>query len=90
MEAIIGYAMAISLITIGFTEMVKRTIQINHNLIPPLAVVIGVVVSIVTHFIPELVPDMSIQAQLLSGVVSGLMATGIWETVRIRDKKNKE
>lgn len=90
MEAIITYAMAISLITIGFTEMVKRTIQINRNLIPPLAVVIGVVVSIVTHFIPELVPDMSIQAQLLSGVVSGLMATGIWETVRNRDKKNKE
>src|SRR5699024_9375470 len=77
MEQIIAFAGVISVITIALTEVIKRTKAIPKNIIP--------IISILTAFIPEIVSELSIAGRLLAGLISGLMATGIWET--FKDKK---
>ena len=52
--------------------------------------VIGLVIGGVTIFIPEIVSELSVAGRLLAGLISGLMATGIWETFKNKNKKNKE
>ena len=48
------------------------------NIIPIISMVIGVAVGGITVFIPEIVTELSIAGRLLAGLISGLMATGIW------------
>lgn len=85
MEQIIAFSGIISVITIALTEVVKRTKAIPKNIIPIISIFIGVVVGGLTAFIPEIVSELSIAGRLLAGLISGLMATGIWET--FKDKK---
>ncbi|MGL4008856.1 holin [Staphylococcus nepalensis] len=85
MEQIIAFAGIISVITIALTEVIKRTKAIPKNIIPIISIFIGVVVGGLTAFIPEIVSELSIAGRLLAGLISGLMATGIWET--FKDKK---
>ena len=85
MEQIIAFAGVISVITIALTEVIKRTKAIPKNIIPIISIFIGVVVGGLTAFIPEIVSELSIAGRLLAGLISGLMATGIWET--FKDKK---
>lgn len=85
MEQIITFAGIISVITIALTEVIKRTKAIPKNIIPIISIFIGVVVGGLTAFIPEIVSELSIAGRLLAGLISGLMATGIWET--FKDKK---
>ena len=85
MEQIIAFAGVISVITIVLTEVIKRTKAIPKNIIPIISIFIGVIVGGLTAFIPEIVSELSIAGRLLAGLISGLMATGIWET--FKDKK---
>ncbi|MEB5784145.1 holin [Staphylococcus pseudoxylosus] len=87
MEQIIALAGIISVITIALTEVVKRTKTIPKNFIPIVSMVIGIVIGGVTIFIPEIVSELSVAGRLLAGLISGLMATGIWETFK---NKNSE
>ncbi|MEX6262102.1 hypothetical protein AB6F19_08590 [Staphylococcus haemolyticus] len=93
MESIIAFATVISVITIALTQLVKQ-VGVPKNIVPLIAIGIGVVLGGITAFIPEIVTELSIGGRLLAGLISGLMATGIWETVRPRtgstkDKNNK-
>ena len=93
MEQIIAFATVISAITIALTQLVKQA-GVSKNIVPLIAIGIGIVLGGITAFIPELVTGLSIGGRLLAGLISGLMATGVWETVRTRtgstkDKKNK-
>lgn len=90
MEQIITFAGIISVLTIALTEVIKRTKAIPKNIIPIISIVIGVVVGGLTAFIPEIVSELSIAGRLLAGLISGLMATGIWETLRTREGSTKE
>lgn len=85
MEQIIAFAGVISVITIALTEVIKRTKAIPKNIIPIISIFIGVIIGGLTAFIPEIVSELSIAGRLLAGLISGLMATGIWET--FKDKK---
>ncbi|MEY8603522.1 holin [Staphylococcus nepalensis] len=85
MEQIIAFAGVISVITIALTEVIKRTKAIPKNIIPIISIFIGVIVGGLTAFIPEIVSELSVAGRLLAGLISGLMATGIWET--FKDKK---
>ena len=93
MESIIAFATVISVITIALTQLVKQAqAGVPKNVVPLIA--IGIVLGGITAFIPEIVTELSIGGRLLAGLISGLMATGIWETVRPRtgstkDKNNK-
>lgn len=92
MESIIAFATVISVITIALTQLVKQA-GVPKNVVPLIAIGIGIVLGGITAFIPEIVTELSIGGRLLAGLISGLMATGIWETVRTRtstkDKNNK-
>lgn len=88
MEQIIAFAGIISVITIALTEVIKRTKTIPKNFIPIVSMVIGIVTGGITIFIPEIVTELSIAGRLLAGLISGLMATGIWEM--FKNKNNKQ
>lgn len=90
MEQIIAFAEIISVITIALTEVIKRTKAIPKNIIPIISIFIGVIVGGLTAFIPEIVSELSIAGRLLAGLISGLMATGIWETFKDKKGSNKD
>ncbi|MBG3873689.1 hypothetical protein E6X09_04405 [Staphylococcus xylosus] len=88
MEQIIAFAGIISVITIALTEVIKRTKTIPKNFIPIVSMVIGILIGGITIFIPEIVSELSVAGRLLAGLISGLMATGIWETFKNKNGKN--
>ncbi|MFZ7648280.1 holin [Staphylococcus saprophyticus] len=90
MEQIIAFAGVISVLTIAITEVLKRIKGIPKTIIPALSMLIGVVIGGVTVFIPEIVTELSFGGRLLAGLISGLMATGLWETFKKRDGRTKE
>ncbi|MEB8071557.1 holin [Staphylococcus xylosus] len=90
MEQIIAFAGIISVITIALTQVIKKSSVVPKNIIPIISMVIGVVVGGITVFIPEIVTELSLAGRLLAGLISGLMATGIWETLRTREGSTKE
>lgn len=90
MEQIIAFAGIISVITIALTQVVKKASVVPKNIIPIISMVIGVAVGGVTAFIPEIVTELSIAGRLLAGLISGLMATGIWETLSKREGNTKK
>lgn len=89
MESIIAFATVISVITIALTQLVKQA-GVPKNIVPLIAIVIGILLGGTSAFIPELVTELSIGGRLLAGLISGLMATGIWETVRTRTGSTKD
>lgn len=84
MEQIIAFAGIISVITIALTQVIKKASVVPKNIIPIISMVIGVAVGGITVFIPEIVTELSIAGRLLAGLISGLMATGLWETFKKR------
>lgn len=90
MEQIITFAGILSAITIALTEVIKRTNTIPKNIIPLISIVIGVVIGGISNYIPELVSELSLSGHLLAGLISGLMATGIWETLSKREGNTKK
>ncbi|MGK3149510.1 holin [Staphylococcus shinii] len=90
MEQIIAFAGVIALITGGIVTVIKKTKFIPKNYLPVVAMVIGALIGGVSEFIPELVTDLSFGGRLLAGLISGLMATGIWETFKNREGVNVE
>lgn len=91
MEQIIAFAGVISVITIALVQVLKKLNIVPKNWLPVAGMVVGVVIGSVTTFIPEIVSELSIGGRLLAGLISGLMATGIWETFKNRGgtKANK-
>lgn len=90
MEQIISFATIISILTIGIVQVVKQTGSINKNIIPLISIVIGGVIGGISVFIPELFTELSTGARILGGVISGLMATGLWETGKQRSGNTKD
>lgn len=90
MEQIIAFAGVISVITIALVQVFKKLKVVPKNWLPVAGMVLGIVIGGITNFIPEIVTELSLGGRLLSGLVSGLMATGIWETFKNRQGKNTE
>ena len=91
MESIIAFATVISVITIALTQLVKQGVP--KNVVPLIAIGIGIVLGGITRLFLKLLPNYQLVV-VCFGLISGLMATGIWETVRTRtgstkDKNNK-
>ena len=84
MEQIIAFSGVIAVITGAITEVVKRTKKVPKNYLPAVAMIIGLIIGGTTTFVPEIVSELSIGGRLLAGLISGLMATGIWETFKNR------
>lgn len=66
------------------------TSKMFELIVPLIAIGIGILLGGISAFIPELVTELSIGGRLLAGLISGLMATGIWETVRTRTGSTKD
>lgn len=88
MEQIIAFASVISVITIALVQVLKKLNVVPKNWLPVAGMVIGVIIGAVSVFIPEIVSELSFGGRLLAGLISGLMATGIWETFKNRESKN--
>ena len=88
MEQIIAFAAVIAVITTALTQVVKKASIIPKNIIPVVAMVLGAIIGGVSVFIPEIVTELSIAGRLLAGLISGLMATGLWEA--FKNKNNKQ
>lgn len=88
MEQIIAFAGVISVITIALVQVLKKLSVVPKNWLPVAGMAVGVIIGGVTTFIPEIVSELSIGGRLLAGLISGLMATGIWETFKNREGKN--
>lgn len=84
MEQIIAFAGVIAIITGGIVTVIKKTNKVPKNYLPVAAMVVGALIGGLTVFIPELVTQLSFGGRLLAGLISGLMATGIWETFKNR------
>lgn len=85
MEVITSFALTISAITLGLTEVVKNLFNIPKDVIPLVSIGFGVIVSLCSYFIPEIQTNISVYGLILSGIISGLMASGMWETFKKRD-----
>ncbi|WP_413474789.1 holin [Staphylococcus equorum] len=88
MEQIIAFATVIAVITTALTQVIKKASVIPKNIIPAVSMILGAVIGGVSVFIPEIVTELSIGGRLLAGLISGLMATGLWETFKNREGKN--
>lgn len=88
MEQIITFAGVISVITIALVQVLKKLKVVPKNWLPVAGMFVGVVIGGVSVFIPEIVTELSMGGRLLAGLISGLMATGIWETFKNREGKN--
>ncbi|MEB6060858.1 hypothetical protein MXL22_07080 [Staphylococcus pseudoxylosus] len=90
MEQIIAFAGVIAVITGALVQVLKKVNVIPKNWLPVAGMVIGVIIGAVSVFIPEIVSELSFGGRLLAGLISGLMATGIWETFKNRQGKDAE
>lgn len=85
MEVIISFALTISALTLAITEVIKKIFNIPKDVIPLVSMGIGVFVSVSSYIIPEIQTNISLYGLILSGIISGLMASGMWETFKKRD-----
>lgn len=85
MEVITSFALTISAVTLGLTEVIKKLFNIPKDVIPLISMGIGIVVSISSYLIPEINTNISLYGLILSGIISGLMASGMWEAFKKRD-----
>lgn len=85
MEVITSFALTISAITLGLTEVIKKIFNFPKDVIPLISMGIGVIVSLFSYVIPEIHTNISLYGLILSGIISGLMASGMWETFKKRD-----
>lgn len=82
MEQIIIFASIIAIVTSGILKAVKSKSLIPKKFIPITGIGIGVLIGGLSVFIPELLTNLSLGGRLLAGLISGLMATGLWENVK--------
>ena len=85
MEVITSFALTISAVTLGLTEVIKKLFNIPKDIIPLVSMGLGVVVSLFSYVVPEIQTNISVYGLILSGIISGLMASGMWETFKKRD-----
>ena len=88
MEQIIAFAGVISVITVALVQVLKKLNMTPKNWLPVAGMIIGVIIGGVSLFIPEIITELSLGGRLLAGLISGLMATGLWETFKKREGKN--
>ncbi|MDK9857645.1 holin [Staphylococcus equorum] len=88
MEQIIAFAGVISVITVALVQVLKKLNMTPKNWLPVAGMIIGVIIGGVSLFIPEIITELSLGGRLLAGLISGLMATGLWETFKNREGKN--
>ncbi|WP_261677156.1 holin [Staphylococcus equorum] len=88
MKQIIAFAGVISVITVALVQVLKKLNMTPKNWLPVAGMIIGVIIGGVSLFIPEIITELSLGGRLLAGLISGLMATGLWETFKNREGKN--
>ena len=88
MEQIIAFAGVISVITVALVQVLKKLNMTPKNWLPVAGMIIGVIIGGVSLFIPEIITELSLGGRLWAGLISGLMATGLWETFKNREGKN--
>jgi len=82
MEQIIMFAVVLSALVAGLLEAVKSMNLIDNRFLPLTAVVLGAVLGGATEFVPELLNNLSIGARIVAGIISGLMAVGLFENIK--------
>ncbi|WP_144781131.1 holin [Macrococcoides caseolyticum] len=82
MEQIIMFAVVLSALVAGLLEVVKSMNLIDNRFLPLAAVVLGAVLGAATEFVPELLNNLSIGARIVAGIISGLMAVGLFENIK--------
>lgn len=85
MEGILLFSGVIASITLGIVEVLKRTQKMKKNFLPLISVTIGASLGALTTFVPELGAELSMGGRVAAGVISGLMATGVWEVSSKRE-----
>ncbi|MCO4095698.1 hypothetical protein KFV08_07690 [Macrococcoides canis] len=82
MEQIIMFAVVLSALVAGLLEAVKSMNLIDNRFLPLAAVVLGAALGGATEFVPELLNNLSIGARIVAGIISGLMAVGLFENIK--------
>ncbi len=90
MEQIIMFAVVLSALVTGLLEVVKSMNVLDNRFLPLAAVVLGAVLGGATEFVPELLNELSIGARIVAGVISGLMAVGLFENIKQATNMTKD
>lgn len=77
MTEILAMATVIAPITAGVVEAVKKATNINDNLLPIIAIIIGAILGGGAYFM-----DTEMGLRLWAGGISGLAATGLFEGLK--------
>ena len=81
MDNIIVLSGSIAILTVGSVEVVKYAIDVNDRLLPLISILIGLLMGLIAYLVPELRTELSMGGHLISGVISGFAASGIFDTV---------
>lgn len=66
-------------ITIGLTELIKRTSSLDNKFLPLVSLFFGLVISIVWL-------DGSIKDAILNGIIVGLSASGLFDHTKVLER----
>ena len=81
MDEIIILSGSIAILTVGSVEVVKYAVDVNDRLLPLISILIGLLMGLIAYLVPELRTELSMGGHLISGVISGFAASGIFDTV---------
>lgn len=77
MTEILAMATVIAPVTLGVVEAFKRATNVNNNLLPIVAILLGMALGCAAYFL-----DAEIGIRIWAGGISGLAATGLFEGVK--------
>lgn len=75
MEEILIIASIISPVTSGIVQVIKKATNVNENLLPIVAVLVGIILGILATFLV----DVDVVIRIWAGAISGLASTGLFE-----------
>ena len=75
MEEILIIASIITPVTSGIVQAIKKATNINENLLPIVAVLVGIILGILATFLV----DVDLVIRIWAGAISGLASTGLFE-----------
>ena len=78
MEEMLAFATILTPVIVALVELVKKTVTLQKNYIPLVALVIGVFVGIVAYPFT----DFGLTLRIWAGALSGLASTGLFESLK--------
>lgn len=87
MENVLIFALVISPIILGLTELVKKTVKFPSTYVPAVAVLVGLLVGFLGTTFGA---DIPLDQRLWAGVLAGLSATGLFELATKSDGMTKK